>query len=148
MTKNNKFSIEQVVTLDIDSQGNVTQRLTFQQWIAFTLWPGMRPSIFACLGSRPREGARPVVGAMVGMNHLATGQGAQANLRRTRVRDGRAEAATRRAGTRGSGRRADHGVGHDRGRRRRRVVAGRSATARRAAAAARASGVADARCSA
>ena len=28
MTKSNKFSIEQVVTLDIDSQGNVTQRLT------------------------------------------------------------------------------------------------------------------------
>ena len=28
MTTSNKFSIEQVVTLDIDSQGNVTQRLT------------------------------------------------------------------------------------------------------------------------
>ena len=32
--------------------------LTFGQWVAFTLWPGMRPSIFATLGSRPREGAR------------------------------------------------------------------------------------------
>jgi alginate O-acetyltransferase complex protein AlgI len=37
---------------------NVTQALTFRQWIAFTLWPGMRPAIFASLGSRPREGAR------------------------------------------------------------------------------------------
>lgn len=32
--------------------------LTLRQWIAFTLWPGMRPSIFAVLGRRPREGAR------------------------------------------------------------------------------------------
>jgi alginate O-acetyltransferase complex protein AlgI len=32
--------------------------LTFRQWIAFTLWPGMRPSIFLTLGSPAREGAR------------------------------------------------------------------------------------------
>jgi alginate O-acetyltransferase complex protein AlgI len=32
--------------------------LTFRQWAAFTLWPGMRPSIFATLGSPAREGAR------------------------------------------------------------------------------------------
>jgi hypothetical protein len=39
---------------------NLTTRLTFRQWIAFTLWPGMRPSIFASLGSAPRDGARPL----------------------------------------------------------------------------------------
>lgn len=33
-------------------------RLTFRQWIAFTLWPGMRPSIFTSLGLPPRDGAR------------------------------------------------------------------------------------------
>jgi hypothetical protein len=37
---------------------NDAQALTFRSWFAFTLWPGMRPSIFATLGSRPGEGAR------------------------------------------------------------------------------------------
>lgn len=29
-------------------------RLSLRQWIAFTLWPVMRPSIFVSPGSRPR----------------------------------------------------------------------------------------------
>ncbi|MEA2235818.1 MAG: hypothetical protein QOC81_542 [Thermoanaerobaculia bacterium] len=51
-----------VVTLLLAIKGVVASEsatsLTFGQWVAFTLWPGMRPGIFASLGSRPREGAR------------------------------------------------------------------------------------------
>jgi hypothetical protein len=49
-----------VVTLLLAMKAIVASHcgLTFRQWIAFTLWPGMRPSIFLTLGAPPREGAR------------------------------------------------------------------------------------------
>jgi hypothetical protein len=45
--------------------------LTFHQWIAFTGWPGMRPSIFEALGGPRREGAGRL--AMKGLLSLAGG---------------------------------------------------------------------------
>jgi hypothetical protein len=50
MTTSNKFSIEQVVTLDIDSQGNVTQRLTdlettLENTLLHVLYPGIKVAV-------------------------------------------------------------------------------------------------------
>ncbi|MGH9571722.1 MAG: hypothetical protein ACRD4F_18930 [Candidatus Angelobacter sp.] len=50
MTKSSKFSIEQVVTLDIDSQGNVTQRLTnlettLENTVLNVLYPGIKVAV-------------------------------------------------------------------------------------------------------
>ena len=60
MTKYSKFSIEQVVTLDIDSQGNVTQRLTnLETTLENTLLNALYPGIKVAVVNVPREHLDP-----------------------------------------------------------------------------------------
>ena len=56
MTKYSKFSIEQVVTLDIDSQGNVAQRLTdLENSLENTLLSALYPGIKVAVANVPKE---------------------------------------------------------------------------------------------
>ncbi len=56
MNRYNKFSIEQVVTLDIDSQGRVTQRLTnLESTLQNTLLHALHPGIQVAVVNVPKE---------------------------------------------------------------------------------------------
>ncbi len=56
MNKYSKLSVEQVVTLDIDSQGNVTQRLTnLESTLENTLLNALHPGIHVAVVNVPKE---------------------------------------------------------------------------------------------
>jgi alginate O-acetyltransferase complex protein AlgI len=60
-----------VVVLLLAVKAIVARDLTFGQWLAFALWFGMRPSIFASLGGPPRDGSAKLAAA--GLRNLVAG---------------------------------------------------------------------------
>ncbi len=64
------WSLKAVVT--VESQADGRARLRPWQWLAFTtLWPGMRPGLFAAAGGPARAGGRPLLWS--GAGWLASG---------------------------------------------------------------------------
>jgi alginate O-acetyltransferase complex protein AlgI len=63
------FAMKAVVC--VEARAREGTRLPWRRWIAFaTLWPGMRPALFACL-QPDRPGARPLLSR--GLIHVALG---------------------------------------------------------------------------
>ncbi|MEA2163340.1 MAG: hypothetical protein QOK37_1467 [Thermoanaerobaculia bacterium] len=60
-----------LLAMKVIAASHGTTRVTFRQWIAFTLWAGMRPAIFTLLGAPAREGAPTL--AREGAARLAAG---------------------------------------------------------------------------